>query len=258
MSHVIHPTALIAKGARIADNASVGPFAIIGEHAVIGSLTRIDSFAQVLGHTRIGQNCHIFSHAVVGSIPQDKKFKGEVSFLSIGDKNTIREFTTINPGTDKDSETVIGSGNLFMAYSHVAHDCSIGNDNVFANNATLAGYVTVHDGVVIGGLSAVHQFCRIGSFSIIGGCSKVVQDVPPFSLCDGHPAVVRGLNLVGLRRRKFSSVEIRNLKKAFKILFFEKHPFHKAKEIMEDSVPSSGNITQLLQFVSSSKRGIGV
>jgi len=256
MSNKIDSRALISPGAQLGDNVTIGPFAVISEQAKIGSNTTIDSFAQVLGYTEIGKNCHVFPYAVIGNAPQDLKYTGERSFLIIGDNNCIREFVTINPGTEKDAKTVIGNNNLIMAYSHIAHDCLVGSDNVLANAATLAGHVQIGDKVVIGGLVAIHQFCRLGDLSIVGGCSKVVQDIIPFSMSDGHPASVRGLNLIGLRRAKLDSKSISNLKKAFKILFFANHPLDKAKALIADSLPAQKELDYLFEFISSSKRGI--
>lgn len=253
----IDKKALVSKKARLNPGVTVGPYAIIGPDAEIGAGTFVDAFVQVVGNTKIGKNCHIFSHAVIGGIPQDLKYKGERSFLVIGDNNIIREFVTMNLGTEKDSKTIIGNSNLIMAYSHIAHDCIIGNHNVLANCATLAGHVTIEDKVTIGGLVAVHQFCRLGLLSIIGGCSKVVQDVAPFSMSDGHPSVVCGLNLIGMKRANFSLDAIRVLKKAFKILFFENHTFDRAKELVKSELPLTKELSYLLSFVSSSKRGLG-
>jgi UDP-N-acetylglucosamine acyltransferase len=256
MSTQIHPKAMVSPSSYLDENVKIGPYAIIGENVKIGAGTCIEAFAQVIGYTEIGKDCHIFPYAVVGSIPQDLKYKGEKSYLIIGNNNRIREFVTINPGTEKDSRTIIGNNNLIMAYSHIAHDCKIGNDNILANGATLAGYVEIEDRVVIGGLVAIHQFCRLGSFSIIGGCSKVVQDIPPYSMCDGHPAKIYRINVVGLRRANFSSSAISVLKKAFKILFFEGHPLKHACQLVENTLPSTKEVEHLLQFISSSKRGI--
>lgn len=239
------------------DGVRVGPYAIIAPHVKIESGTTIGAFAQVLGYTEIGQNCTIFSQAVVGSPPQDLKYKqNQRTYLTIGNGNTIREFVTINPGTDKGSKTTIGNDNLIMAYSHIAHNCIVGNNNVFANCATLAGHVEVQDKVVMGGLVAVHQFCRVGSFSIIGGCSKVVQDIPPYSMCDGHPAKAYSLNLIGLRRAGFSREKIGILKKAFKVLFFESHSIDTARQIVKDKIPACSELDYLVEFILSSKRGI--
>lgn len=258
MAIQVDPTAIISPSAQLGENVTIGPYAVIGDNVKIGESSVIDSFAQVLGYTEIGKNCRVFSYAVIGNIPQDLKYKGERSFLIIGDDNRIREFVTINPGTDKDTKTIIGNNNLIMAYSHVAHDCKIGSDNILANGTTLAGYVEIGNRVVIGGLVAVHQFCRIGDLAIVGGCSKVVQDIPPYSMCDGHPAVVCGLNLVGLKRAKLSPEKVKILKKAFKILFFDNHLFSKAKQLVRDSLPSSEHTDCLVDFVSSSKRGINI
>jgi UDP-N-acetylglucosamine acyltransferase len=256
MSTQIDPKAIVSPSAQIGKNVKIGPYAVIAENAKIDADCIIDSFAQVLGYTEIGKGCHIFPYAVVGNIPQDLKYKGERSFLIIGDNNRIREFVTINPGTQRDAKTIIGSNNLIMAYSHIAHDCTIGDNNILANAATLAGYVELKNNVVIGGLVAVHQFCRLGDFAIIGGCSKVVQDIPPYSMCDGHPAVVCGLNLVGLRRAKFSASTIKDLREAFKILFFKNHTFSEARQLIKDNKPATNEIDLLLEFISSSKRGI--
>ncbi|MDD5583731.1 MAG: acyl-ACP--UDP-N-acetylglucosamine O-acyltransferase, partial [Candidatus Omnitrophica bacterium] len=245
MATKIDPKAMVSPKAVLGENVTVAPYAVIGDNVKIGSGCIIDSFAQVLGFTEIGKNCHIYSYAVLGNTPQDLKYKGDKSYLFVGDNNQIREFVTMHPGTEENSKTIVGNSNLFMVYSHIAHDCRVGNDNVFANCATLAGYVDIENKVVIGGLVAVHQFCRIGSHAIIGGCSKVVQDIPPYSMSDGHPAVVHGLNLVGLRRAGFSNETITTLKKAFKTLFFDNHPFDKAKELIKKDFPASAEINYL-------------
>ena len=256
MGTKIHPTAMVSPSAQIDEGVVIGPYATVGADVKIGTGCILDSFAQVLGHTQLGKDCRIFSYAVVGNIPQDLKYKGDKSYLIIRDNNRIREFVTINPGTDEGAKTVIGSDNLIMAYSHVAHDCIIGDGNVLANSSTLAGYVEIGNKVVVGGLVAIHQFCRLGDFAIVGGCSKVVQDIPPYSMSDGHPAVIRGLNLVGVRRAKFSNKIINNLKKAFKIFFFENHPYDYARKVIQKDLPQSTEIDNLIKFVSSSKRGM--
>ena len=252
----VHPQALVSPESDIDDGVVIGPYAIIGPNVKIGRFSEVGAFCYVTGYTEIGEKCKLFPHSVIGSSPQDLKYNGEKSYLVIGDNNTIREFVTINPGTETGSKTVVGSGNLIMAYSHIAHNCRIGDENVFANLATLAGHVEIGNKVVIGGGTAIHQFCRIGDFSIIGGCSKVVQDVPPFSLCDGHPSKVKGLNLVGLRRAGFDKDTIRDLKKAFKLLFFEEHTFKYAREEILESLPRLKEIDYLLTFIAGSKRGI--
>lgn len=256
MSVKIHPTAIVHSEAQLDEDVEIGPYAVVDKNAKIGKSTCIEGFAQILGYTQIGKNCHIFPYAIIGSIPQDLKYKGEKSFVVIGDNNIIREFVTVNPGTEENTSTVIGNNNLIMAYSHIAHNCKIGDNNILANAATLAGYVEIENRVVIGGLVAIHQFCRVGSFSIIGGCSKVVQDIPPYSLCDGHPAKVRGINIVGLKRAGFPKEKIEIIRKAYKIIFFENHTFSVARQIILKELPLLEEINKLLDFISSSKRGI--
>ena len=252
----IHPTAIVSKKAKLADYIQVGPHSIITDNVTIGSGTKIGANCVIDGNTSIGSNCEIFTGAVIGSKPQDLKFKGEKVFLEIGDGNIIREYCTFNPGTEKGSKTIIGNNNLFMAYSHVAHDCVIGNDCVIANNGTLAGHVTIEDKAVVGGLGAIHQFVRIGTLSIIGGCSKVVQDIPPYSTCDGHPARVYGLNLVGLRRHKVHKDTIQQLNHAFKILFNEGSTLKHALEKIEKEVQISQEVSHLINFAKNSQRGM--
>lgn len=252
----IHSTAIVSKKAHLENGVEVGPYSVIGDAVTIGRGSKILNNVTIDGTTKIGENNTIFSGAVIGSPPQDLKYKGEKSSLIIGKDNTIREFVTINPGTNHNS-TVIGSNNLFMAYSHIAHDCSVGNDCIFANNATLAGHVSVADEVVLGGLSAVHQFVRIGRLAIIGGCSKVVQDVPPYATCDGHPAKIYGINFVGLKRSHFSPEVIRQLKRAYKILFHSALTISNAvKKIKAEFAESSEELSCLLDFISASKRGV--
>ncbi len=252
----IHPTAIVSKKAKLADGIEVGPYAIIGDNAVIGRGTKIHAYCLIEGNTTVGSGCEIFTGAVVGSRPQDLKYKGEKSFLEIGDNNIIREYSTLNPGTGEASKTVVGSNNLFMAYSHIAHDCVVGNNCIIANNGTLAGHVTIEDNAVVGGLVAIHQFVRVGALSIIGGCSKVVQDIPPYSTCDGHPARIYGLNLIGLRRKGVPKDSIEGLDRAFRILFNSgltpKHALEKA----EKEATASKEVSYLFNFIKNSERGI--
>lgn len=252
----IHSTAIVHVKAKLADNVSVGPYAIIGEHVSVASGTQVGSSTVLEGHTMIGENCRIFTGAVIGSIPQDLKFKNEKSFLEIGSNNMIREYVTINPGSGKNSKTIIGNGNLLMAYSHVAHNCIIGNDTVIANVGTLAGHVEIGDGAVIGGVVAIHQFVRVGVFSIVGGCSKVTKDIPPYSTCDGHPARVYGLNSLGLKRAGISQETIVNLKQAYKILFRQQLSTSHALERVKEEIPASAEVSYLIEFIQHSKRGI--
>jgi UDP-N-acetylglucosamine acyltransferase len=252
----IHPKAIVHPHAKLADNVKVGPYSQIGKDVKINSGTSIGSHCVIEGHTSIGKDCKIFTGAVVGSPPQDLKFKGEITYLEIGNNNTIREYVTINPATEKNNKTVIGDDNLIMAYSHIAHDCKIGNKCIIANAGTLAGYVTIEDKAVIGGLVAIHQFVKVGSFSIIGGCSKVVQDIVPYSMCDGHPAKVRGLNVIGLKRGDFPSSIRKDLRKAFKIIFKSKLSLPSALKKVENEIEKTAELSHLIDFIRSSKRGI--
>jgi UDP-N-acetylglucosamine acyltransferase len=252
----IHPTAIVSKKAEISEGVRIGPHSIIGDGAIIGSETVIGANCVIEGNTSIGKNCEIFTGAVLGSRPQDLKYKDAKVFLEIGDANIIREYCTFNPGTEDGAKTSVGNNNLLMAYSHIAHDCAVGNDCVIANNGTLAGHVTIGDKAVIGGLVAVHQFVRVGTLSIIGGCSKVVQDIPPFSTCDGHPARVFGLNLIGLRRHKVSKESIHQLNSAFKILFTEGLSIKHSLEKLEKLPTPSQELANLIEFIKNSERGV--
>jgi UDP-N-acetylglucosamine acyltransferase len=252
----IHPTAIISGKAKLADSVSVGPYTIIGDQVSIGADTKIGAHCVIEGNTTIGKKCEIFTGAVVGSRPQDLKFKGEKVFLEIGDNNIIREYCTLNPGTGEGSKTVVGNDNLLMAYSHIAHDCRVGSGCVLANNATLAGHVTIEDKAVIGGIVAIHQFVRIGMLSITGGCSKVVQDIPPFSTCDGHPARIYGLNLVGLRRKGIGHDAIKKIDQAFKLIFNSGLSANHALEKLEKEIEKTEEIKYLIDFVKGSKRGL--
>ncbi|MCK4859285.1 MAG: acyl-ACP--UDP-N-acetylglucosamine O-acyltransferase [Candidatus Omnitrophica bacterium] len=252
---MIHSTAIINKQAKISKDVEIGAYSIVGENVSIDAGTCIKERV-FLENAQIGKDCKIFGGAIIGSIPQDLKFKEEKSYVEIGDKNTIREYVTINRGTTARGKTAIGNNNLIMAYSHIAHDCLIGDDVVIANAGTLAGHVDVEDKAVIGGLAAIHQFVCIGSLAIVGGCSKVVKDIPPYSLTDGHPARVYGLNSVGLKRAGFSDVLIAELKRVFKVLFFSSAPVKDSLEKFkkENSPPST--ILHLVKFIESSQRGI--
>lgn len=251
----IHKTALIEKGAIIGENVTIGAYTIIGPQVKIGSGTIIDSHTLIEGKTTIGENNHIFSHAAIGTIPQDLKFDGEDVELIIGNNNKIREFTLFNPGTKGGgSITKIGDNNLFMGYVHVAHDVIIGNNCVFANVATLAGHVEIADNVVIGGLTPIHQFCKIGTQVMVGGGSVVTQDIPPYCLAEGNKAILRGLNLNGLRRR-FDRDIINEIKKAYKDIFESGQPISDvAKEILQNN--PNEHVVALANFVLETKRGI--
>lgn len=253
----IHPTAIVSKKAKLGEEAQVGPYTIITDNVLIGKGVKIGSHCLIDGYTTIGPDCRIFTGAVVGSAPQDLKYKGEKSFLEIGSNNIIREFCTFNPGTGEGSKTIVGNDNLFMAYSHLAHDCLVGSGCVIANGGTFAGHVTIEDKAVVGGLVAIHQFVKVGKLSIIGGCSKVVQDIPPFSTCDGHPAQVYGLNLIGLRRGEVPRESIKQLDAAFKILFNSGLTIKHAIEKLEKEIQSPAEeCAYLINFCKSTERGL--
>jgi len=251
----IHPTAVIEEGAKIGNNVTIGPFVTISSKTVIGDDNIIDAHANIAGTTTIGKGNHIFSHAVVGSIPQDLKFNGEDVELLIGDNNTIREFTLINPGTEGGgSITKIGNNNLLMGYVHLGHDVIMGNNCILANGATLAGHVILGNNVVIGGLTPVHQFVKIGDFAMVAGASALSQDIPPYCLAEGNRATLRGLNLTGLRRQ-LKREDINDLKIAYRELFEQGQALQEvAQNLLETS--SSNIVKNLVTFITESKRGI--
>ena len=253
----VHPTAIVHPKAVLGPGVCVGPYTVIQEHVTIGARTTIGAHGVIEGRTTIGEECQIFTGAVIGSIPQDLKYKGEESRLLIGDRNTIREYVTINPGTEGGGgKTVIGSDCLLMAYSHVAHDCLIGNHVVMANSAALAGHIVVEDRAIIGGLVGIHQFVRVGGLAFIGGCSRVVQDIPPYSTCVGYPAKVFGLNSEGLKRVGISSDAKRYLHHAFRVLFHSKLSMsHALKQVSQDA-DHCPEIHHLVTFIRHSKRGV--
>ena len=252
----IHPETDISPKAKLGKDVQVGAYSVIGDNVVVGDGTVIGAHCVLEGHTSIGKNCEIFSGAVIGSRPQDLKYKGEKSLLEIGDNNIIREYCTFNIGTGEGGRTEVGKDNLIMAYSHIAHDCVVGNNCVIANCGTLAGHVTIEDKAVLGGLVAIHQFTTIGTLSIIGGCSKVVQDIPPFSTCDGHPARVYSLNFIGLKRNDIPKDSIDKLRHAYKLLFNSGHSIRHALELIEKEIPADKHISYLVNFIKNSERGV--
>jgi len=254
---VIHETAIIHPSARLADSVQVGPYTVIGADVEIGEGTIIAPHVVINGPTRIGKKNHIFQFASVGEMPQDKKYAGEHSWLEIGDNNIIREGCTLNRGTGLGGNvTRIGNNNLFMAYVHIAHDCVVGNHTIFANNATLAGHITVEDFVVLSGFTAVHQFCRLGKHSFLAKCAKVGKDVVPYTLVAGEDAIPYGLNVVGLRRHGFSNADIATLRQAYKIIY--RKTLSMADVIAELAKLAETNpvVNDVLHFVQNSQRGI--
>ena len=251
----IHPTAIISSEVEIGENVEIGPYAIIEGKVKIGNNCKIGPFVHIQGYTEIGENTKIFTGAIIGSIPQDLKYKGDITYLKIGNNNIIREYVTINPGTSAGEETIIGDNNLIMAYAHVAHNCKIGNNVIIANSGTLAGHVEINDYAIIGGLVGIHQFCRIGKHSIIGGCSKVVMDIIPYIVADGHPARPYGINLIGLKRRNFSEEKIKILNDAYKIIFRSGLNTTQALKKLEE-MNNCEEIREIIEFIKSSQRGI--
>lgn len=255
----IHATAIIHPSAQIAEGVEIGPYAIIEEQVIIGKGTTIGPHTVIGKWTELGENNRISHMASVGAPPQDLKYKGEECWTRIGNNNMVREFATIHRGTvTGHAETVIGNNNLFMAYSHVAHDCVVGSGNVFANSATLAGHVTIQDNVILGGLVAIHQFATIGSYSMLGGGTLVGLDIPPYMIATSgkRDAKLRGLNLIGLKRRGFSDEAISNLKKAYKILFMADLKQPEAIARIRGEIIGCAEVETLLTFIEKSERGI--
>lgn len=253
---MIHATAVIHAKAEIGADCDIGPYCVIGEHVVLGAGCRLHSHVVVDGHTRLGERNEVFPFASLGLQTQDLKWKGGTTRTEIGNQNTFREYVTVHSATGDGETTVIGSHNHILAYCHVAHNVTLGNHIIMSNVATLAGHVVVEDRAVVGGLAAVHQFCRIGKLALIGGCSKVVQDVVPFMLVDGNPAETRTVNKVGMDRNGVSEESQGALRQAFKILFREGLTIPNALARIEAEVGSQPEVQHLVQFVRASERGI--
>ncbi|MEO5596115.1 MAG: acyl-ACP--UDP-N-acetylglucosamine O-acyltransferase [Lysobacteraceae bacterium] len=254
---MIHPTALIDPSARIGSEVVIGPYSVVGAEVDIGDRCHIGSHTSIDGPTRIGADCHIHSHAAIGGVPQDKKYHGERGELVIGERNTIREFTTLNRGTgDGGGATRIGNDNWIMAYVHIAHDCTIGNQCVFANNATLAGHVQIGDWVTLGGFSGVHQFCKIGAHAFIGMGSLINANVPPFLMVAGHYATPRGINAEGLKRRGFEPERIAAIKRAYRTLYVSGMPLTDAREQLAAQSESARDVREMLEFIDGSGRSL--
>ena len=254
---MIHETAIVSEHADISEGVSIGPYAIIGPDVSIDSETIIESHVVITGRTKIGKQNHFYPFSTIGENPQDMKYKGENTKLEIGDRNTIRESCTINKGTVQDvGVTRLGNDNWIMAYVHIAHDCQIGNNTIFANNTTLGGHVEVGDYVIFGGFSGAHQFCKIGSHSFLGIYSGVAKDLPPYIIVSGQPAVPRGINLEGLKRRDFSTEQIRNIKTAYKLLYSSDLRLEEAQEKISGLDEVSNELQVMLNFLQASTRGI--
>ena len=251
----IHPTAIIDPKAELGADVVIGPYCVIGPDVSIGDGCWLQNHVTVCGPTKIGKQNRFHAYCSIGQLTQDLKYAGEPTYLEIGDNNSFREFATVNRATAVGNRTVILNHGNFLAYAHIAHDCEVGSNVIFSNNGTLGGHVTVGEYAVFGGLSAVHQFCRVGKHAITGGCTKIVQDVPPFMIVDGNPAEVRGINLVGLERRGFSPEAIRILKEAFRILYRAKLNTKQALAEIGRSLPESPELRDLVTFIETSERG---
>jgi UDP-N-acetylglucosamine acyltransferase len=248
---------VVAPGVRLAEGVEVGAYTVIGEGVEIGANTRVGPHVVINGPTRIGADNRIFQFASVGDAPQDKKYRGEPTRLEIGDRNVIRECVTLNRGTTKDEGvTRIGSDNLFMAYAHVAHDCSVGSQCVLANNATLGGHVQLGDWVIMGGLSAIHQFCKVGAHAFIANNAAVTRDVPPYVMAVGQPASAHSVNAEGLKRRGFSTEQIRNIRNAFRLLYRSGLKLADAQAQLEAIAREQAEILPLVAFLPLSTRSI--
>lgn len=254
---MIHPTAIVEAGARLATDVAVGPYSVIGANVEIGAGTRVGPHVVITGHTRIGRDNQIFQFASLGEIPQDKKYAGEPTRLEIGDRNVIRECCTFNCGTVQDAGvTRIGNDNWVMAYVHIAHDCQVGDNTIFANNSSLAGHVRVDDYAILGGFTLVHQFCRIGAHVITAIGSALYKDVPPYVMVSGNPAKPHGINAEGLRRRGFSSDAITRIKRAYKTLYRSGLSLEEARHELARQVADCQEIQLLLDFLPQANRGI--
>ncbi len=253
----IHPTAVIHPRARLAESVRIGAYAVIGEHVTIGRDTDIASHVLIEGWTTIGQRNRIFSFSSIGTPPQDIGYKNEETELVIGDDNVIRECATIHRATTKeDRRTEIGNSNFLMAYSHVAHDCKLGDHIIMANSVALGGHISIGDYAILGGITGVHQFVRIGAYAMVGGQSAITQDVPPYVIAAGNRAQLYGLNLVGLQRRGFDDTAIASLKKAYKILFRSGLTQEEGLQKVVDELAASPEAMHFVEFMKSSKRGV--
>lgn len=261
MSANIHPTAIIHEGAQLHPSVTVGAYSIIGPDVSIGAGTCVGPHCVIEGHTSIGGDNHIFQFASLGAQPQDKKYAGEPTRLAIGNRNTIREFCTFNTGTSQDAGvTRIGDDNWIMAYVHIAHDCVVGNNTILANNATLAGHVHLGDWVILGGLTGVHQFVKIGAHAMAGFASRVAQDVPPFMMIEGNPLAVRGFNLEGLRRRGFTPERLKAVKQMHRLLYRQGLTLEDAMQaiaaLLQEMPEAAQDIALMQSFLATSTRGI--
>lgn len=253
---MIHPTAIVHPDAKLGANCIIGPYCIIGEHVELGEECKLHAHVVVDGHTKLGRENEVFPFASLGLRTQDLKWTGGVTHVEIGDHNTFREGVTIHSATDDGGVTRLGSHNNLLAYAHVAHDCLLGNHIVMSNVATLAGHVTVEDHAIIGGLTAVHQFCRVGRLAMVGGCARVLQDIPPFMLAEGSPAAPRTINKVGMERNGVSEEAQTALRQAYKMIYRAGLTTSNALAQIEKELPALPEVQHLVNFVRTSERGI--
>lgn len=252
----IHPTAIVAPEAELGDNVRIGPLAVIEADVVIGEGTTIAAHAMICSGARIGKNCRIHNGAVIASLPQDLKFGGEATLFEIGDNTTVREFATLNRGTAAHGKSTLGSNCLLMAYTHIAHDCIVGDNVIMANGVQLGGHVTIEDHAIIGGMTPVHQFCHVGQHCMIGGGFRVIQDVPPYITASEEPLRFAGLNSIGLRRRGFSAETLSLLKRLYRTLYRSNLNTTQAVTRIKEELPMTPEVTNVLRFIENSDRGI--
>jgi UDP-N-acetylglucosamine acyltransferase len=252
----IHPSTLVDPSAEIGAGTIIGPYCVIASEVMLGENCWLQHHVTLCGPMRAGARNKFYAYCSIGQQTQDLKYQGEPTYLEIGDDNTFREFVTINRSTTGEGKTRVGSRGNFLAYSHIGHDCTVGDEVVFSNNGTLAGHVQVGNHAVMGGLTAVHQFCRIGRFAITGGCTKIVQDVPPFMIADGNPAEIRGVNLVGLERKGFTPESVKWIKEAFRLIYRSKYNTRQAVDAVRKELPQTEEIMQIIEFIEQSERGI--
>ena len=253
---LIHKTAIVSSQSNIGKNVIIGPYCIIDNDVEIGDNTKIDAHTIVRSNSYIGKNCHIFSNSVIGEVPQDKKFEGEKTDLIIGDNTIIREFCTLNRGTKDSGTTKIGKNCLLMAYVHVGHDCIVDDNVILANGVQLGGHVEIHKFAIVGGLTPVHQFCKIGEHSLVGGGLRVVQDIPPYIIANGQPLKFSGINSLGLRRRDFNINQRKNIKQAYKIIYNSNLNRTQALDKLIQDFSFINEIKIIVKFIKNSDRGL--
>lgn len=256
MTDNIHNTAVVHPKAEISEDVEIGPYAVIGENVRIGGGSKVGPHAVIEGWTEIGSNCDIGPSVVIGTPPQDIHYKGQRAFVKVGDNNVLREFATIHRASKEDGYTTVGNNNFIMAYSHIAHDCKLGNNIIIANYAGISGHVEIGDRTVISGLVGIHQFVRIGTMCMIGGMSRILRDIVPYVITEGHTATPRGLNAIGLRRNGIESQTRTEIKKAYKLLFRSELTTEQALERIKTEVKDTPEIREFVKFIEGSKRGI--